>query len=181
MQFIETSIAGAMLIEPRVFEDERGFFLESYSRPVFAEQGIDAAFVQDNHSLSTRQGVVRGLHFQAPPAAQAKLLRVTAGAVWDVVVDLRRGSKTYGRWEGFELTAANKKMIFVPRGCAHGFCTLAPDTEVMYKVDHPYSREHDGGIRWDDPELAIPWPVDGPILSAKDRALPLLSDFHSPF
>lgn len=181
MRFIETSIPGVMVIEPKVFGDERGFFLESYSRTVFAEHGIDTEFVQDNHSLSARKGVVRGLHFQTPPATQAKLLRVTAGAVWDVVADLRKGSATYGTWEGFELTAANKRMIFVPRGLAHGFCTLEPGTEVMYKVDNPYSPEHDGGIRWNDPDLAVRWPVEEPVLSAKDRVLPLLADYDSPF
>jgi dTDP-4-dehydrorhamnose 3,5-epimerase len=181
VRFIETSIPGVMVIEPKVFGDERGFFLESYSRTVFAEHGIDTEFVQDNHSLSARKGVVRGLHFQTPPATQAKLLRVTAGAVWDVVADLRKGSATYGTWEGFELTAANKRMIFVPRGLAHGFCTLEPGTEVMYKVDNPYSPEHDGGIRWNDPDLAVRWPVEEPVLSAKDRVLPVLADYDSPF
>ncbi|MBD3318032.1 MAG: dTDP-4-dehydrorhamnose 3,5-epimerase [Chitinivibrionales bacterium] len=181
MKFIKASIPDVVVIEPRVFEDERGFFLESYSRKVFADNGVDAEFVQDNHSLSVQKGVVRGLHFQTPPATQAKLLRVTAGAVWDVVVDLRSGSPTYGQWEGFELTATDKRMIFVPRGFAHGFCTLAPNTEVIYKVDNLYSKEHDGGVRWDDPDLGISWPIDEPILSAKDRALPLLADFSSPF
>lgn len=181
MKRIETNIEGACLIEPRVFHDDRGFFLESYSRQKFAQIGIACPFVQDNHSRSLRKGVLRGLHFQHPPAAQAKLVRVSAGAVYDVIVDLRTSSPTYGKWQGFELSAKNFLMLFVPPGCAHGFCAIEPNTDVMYKVDTPYSPEHDSGIIWNDPTLAVQWPVDAPLLSTKDAQLERFGDLDSPF
>ena len=181
MKRIETDIEGAWLVEPRVFYDDRGFFLESYSRKAFAEIGITCPFVQDNHSRSLHKGVLRGLHFQRPPAAQAKLVRVSAGAVYDVIVDLRTSSPTYGKWRGFDLSAENFLMLFVPPGCAHGFCAVEPDTDVMYKVDTPYSPEHDSGIIWNDPALAVRWPVDNPLLSGKDARLGRFGDLNSPF
>lgn len=177
----DCSLPGVKLIETAVFEDRRGFFTESYNAERFAQNGIPTTFVQDNHSLSVETGVLRGLHYQLTPKAQTKLVRVTAGAIYDVVVDIRRGSPTYGLWEGFELSAANKKQLLVPQGFAHGFCTLAPNTEVQYKVDCLYSAEHDRGIAWDDPALGIQWPTSMPILSAKDAEHPTLAKADNNF
>lgn len=176
-----TNLNGVILLKPQVFRDHRGFFVESYSQRVLAEAGIDTVFVQDNHSLSVEKGVLRGLHFQIPPRAQTKLVRVIRGAVYDVVVDLRRESPTYLKWEGFELTAEDFRMLYVPKGFAHGFCTLAENTEFTYKNDDFYAPEAEGGIRWNDPGLSIKWPVEEPILSKRDSQLPLLADFNSPF
>lgn len=165
------------IIQPRKFEDERGFFVETYSRPALEAGGIEIEFIQDNQSLSLATGTLRGLHFQRPPFAQDKLVRVIRGRIWDVAVDLRRSSPTFRQWYGLELSAANQTQLLVPKGFAHGFLTLEPDTEVIYKVSAPYSRDHDMGVAWDDPELAVAWPlpVDRPVLSAKDSALPRLS------
>lgn len=160
------------LIEPDVFEDARGFFTESYNREKFASLGVDVEFVQDNHSYSAAAGTVRGLHYQLEPAAQTKLVRVVQGAIYDVVVDIRRQSPTFGRWVGVILSADNHRQLYVPKGFAHGFCTLVPHTHVMYKVDSYYSPEHDRGIRWDDPELGIPWPTTKAVLSEKDAKHP---------
>jgi dTDP-4-dehydrorhamnose 3,5-epimerase len=168
------SLPEVRLIAPDRFGDDRGFFSEVYSRRDFAAAGIAAEFVQDNHSLSAQPGTVRGLHYQLPPFAQAKLVRVVRGAVFDVAVDLRRGSPSFGRHVSAVLSAEAWNRLFVPTGFAHGFCTLEPATEVVYKVTAYYSRDHDRGIRWDDPALGILWPV-GPaaaVLSEKDRALP---------
>ncbi|MFA5925521.1 MAG: dTDP-4-dehydrorhamnose 3,5-epimerase [Parcubacteria group bacterium] len=188
MEFIETTLKGAYLIKPKVFRDERGFFLESYSENVFSEKGIVSRFVQDNHSLSVKKGVLRGLHFQLPPNAQAKLVRVTRGKVYDVIVDLRKDSPTFGKWEGFELSAPaspaggdNSKMLFVPRGFAHAYCTLEDNTEFMYKVDNLYAPEAESGIIWNDPTLNIDWPIENPVLSGKDEKLQFFKDFVSPF
>jgi dTDP-4-dehydrorhamnose 3,5-epimerase len=171
------------LIEPRRFEDERGWFVETYNQRTMTERGVANRFVQDNHSLSRPAGTVRGLHFQAPPHAQAKLVRCTAGSILDVAVDLRRGSPTYGRYLSAELSADNGRQLYVPIGYAHGFVTLEPNTEVCYKVSDFYAPDCDGGIRFDDPDLAIDWrlPPDGAVLSAKDAKLPALKDFDSPF
>ncbi|NBD26689.1 dTDP-4-dehydrorhamnose 3,5-epimerase [Paenibacillus glycinis] len=169
MKIIDTKLIGAKLIEPAVFGDQRGFFMESYNAQRFAEHGLTHAFVQDNHALSAEAGVLRGLHYQLSPKAQTKLVRVTAGAVYDVIVDLRRGSPTYGQWEGFTLSAENKRQLLVPKGFAHGYCTLEPNTEFLYKVDDYYAPEHDRGIAWNDPALAIDWPTVTPILSGKDE------------
>lgn len=178
----EGRLAGVKLIEPTVFADSRGFFMESYTEELYRACGVEARFVQDNHSLSVQRGVLRGLHYQLDPMGQTKLVRVTAGAIWDVVVDIRHGSPTFGQWEAFELTAENKRQLLVPRGFAHGFCTLCENTEVLYKVDAPYSRPHDRGIAWNDPALAIEWPEElVPILSEKDAAHPLLSDAEINF
>jgi dTDP-4-dehydrorhamnose 3,5-epimerase len=170
-------INGLLLVEPRVFEDERGFFMEIFKASEFRSQGIDLDFVQDNHSLSKR-GVLRGLHFQRPPHTQAKLVRVIAGAVWDVAVDLRPGSPSYGRWYGLELSAQNRLMLFIPEGFAHGFITLVDGTELVYKCSTEYRKESDGGVRWDDPDIGIdwPWPLRDVLVSEKDAALPLLRD-----
>jgi dTDP-4-dehydrorhamnose 3,5-epimerase len=173
---IETDLPGVCIIEPDVFGDARGFFTESYHALKYQEHGIEVTFVQDNHSLSARAGTIRGLHYQLPPVAQAKLVRVTQGAIYDVAVDIRRDAETFGRHVGVLLTAENHRQLFVPAGFAHGFCTLVADTHVMYKVDAHYSAEHDRGIRWDDPALGIVWPARDPLLSGKDRMHPLLRD-----
>ena len=176
-------ISGLILFEPKKFGDHRGFFSETYSRPRLAELGFHAEFIQDNHSRSTEAGVVRGLHFQSPPFAQAKLLRVTRGAILDVVVDIRRGSPTWGEHAAVEISAANWLQLLVPAGFAHGFVTLAPDTEVLYKVTNVYAPEHDHGVLWSDPDLGIDWPVapEAAILSDKDRVQPRLAEIESPF
>jgi len=168
-------LVGLVVVEPRVFTDDRGYFFESFKESEYKRAGIVGPFVQDNHSQSTR-GVIRGLHFQRAPHAQGKLVRVVVGAAWDVVVDLRPGSATYGRWFGLELSAENRKMLYVPPGFAHGFLTLTEVAEFLYKCTAEYHRESEGGIRWDDPELAIEWPrLDVPFtVSEKDAALPFL-------
>jgi dTDP-4-dehydrorhamnose 3,5-epimerase len=181
VEFNRTKLDGVILVQPDVHGDDRGFFIESYARQKFLAGGIEPVFVQDNHSRSVQKGVLRGLHFQLPPFAQSKLIRVTAGAIFDVVVDLRKGSPSFGKWEGFELSAANFRMLFVPAGFAHGFCTLAENTEVQYKVDVPYSPMHDSGVRWNDPDIGITWPIEHPVLSKKDGELGAFRKFDSPF
>jgi dTDP-4-dehydrorhamnose 3,5-epimerase len=171
----DTKLQGVKLIVPKVFGDHRGFFMESYNQQEYHKHGLDFHFVQDNHSLSAEIGIIRGLHYQLNPKAQTKLVRVTAGAIYDVVVDIRRGSPTFGQWQGFTLSADNKLQLLVPKGFAHGFCTLVPNCEVQYKVDDYYSPEYDRGIAWNDSELRIDWPAHDPILSEKDRALPRFS------
>jgi dTDP-4-dehydrorhamnose 3,5-epimerase len=171
------------LVKPRRFADSRGYFMETYGSAQFAANGIGAAFVQDNQAQSVERGTIRGLHFQAPPKAQAKLVRVVKGAIFDVAVDIRRRSPSYGRWCAATLTAAGAEQLFVPHGFAHAYCTLEPDTEVLYKVDDYYTPASEGGIRWDDPTIGIAWPVENgkAILSDKDKALPFLAGFESPF
>jgi len=183
MEFQKTSLEDAFLIKPQVFQDERGFFCETYSAKKFAAAGIDAVFVQDNHSLSVTKGVLRGLHFQLPEDTQAKLVRVTKGAVYDVIVDLRKDSPTFGKWEGFELTANNFYMLYVPRGFAHGFVTLEDYTEFQYKCDNFYAPENESGIIWNDQDLKIYWPIEKPILSEKDKKLATFKEFikNNPF
>jgi dTDP-4-dehydrorhamnose 3,5-epimerase len=167
---------------PYRFQDERGFFSEVWSDERFAAAGIAATFVQDNVSVSKTKGVIRGLHFQAPPAAQAKLVRVSRGAVFDVGVDIRRSSPTFGRWAGVVLSAEKWNQLYVPQGFAHGFVTLEDDTEVTYKVSAAYSPENERSIRWDDPAIGIEWPIAvQPTLSAKDEAAPLLADVETGF
>ena len=169
-------------IRPAKFGDARGFFSETYNQARFADAGIDLTFVQDNHSLSGDVGTVRGLHFQVPPFAQDKLVRVTKGAIYDVAVDIRRGSPTYGAHIGVRLSAADWNQLLVPVGFAHGFCTLERDTEVIYKVSAPYSRDHDLGLLWNDPALGIAWPLTGDaILSDKDKMQPRLADLPAYF
>ena len=179
----ELSIPGVLCVSPQKFGDSRGYFMETFHGQQFAAIGIDARFVQDNQSLSALAGTVRGLHFQCPPGAQAKLVRVLRGTIFDAVVDIRRASPTYGKWCGATLTATGGEQLFVPRGFAHAFCTLEPDTEVSYKVDSYYAPELDAGLFWNDPAIGIEWPVapDAANLSAKDRGLPLWRDFDSPF
>lgn len=181
MEIIKTKLNDCYLIKPKVFSDNRGFFLESYSEKKFFELGLCARFVQDNHSYSSIKGVVRGLHFQAPPFTQTKLVRVTRGKVYDVTVDLRKISSTFGQWEAFELSAENFLMLYIPKGFAHGFCTLTDDTEFCYKNDNFYSPSHEGSIRWNDPTINISWPVENPILSEKDAKAQFFGDFKSPF
>lgn len=178
MQVQSLAIPDVKLLTPRRFGDARGFFAETYSRKVLSELGFSDEFVQDNHSLSREVGVVRGLHFQLPPFAQAKLVRVIRGAIFDVAVDIRRGSPTFGTWVGAELTADNFTQILVPAGFAHGFVTRAPDTEVVYKVTAYYAPSHDRGILWNDPAIGIDWGVDpsAAILSEKDRNHPTLAN-----
>lgn len=177
MNFIKTNIEGILVIEPKVFTDPRGSFYESYRKKLFAQNGIKDDFVQDNISTSVR-GVLRGLHYQIAPRAQAKLMRVLRGSVYDVAVDIRPRSKTFGKFFATVLSAENKKMLYVPKGFAHGFCVLEEGTEFLYKVSDYYSPEHERGILWSDPGLAIPWPDPGRafILSEKDKKYPKLAD-----
>lgn len=170
-------------IIPARFRDDRGYFSEIYNRRRLAELGIEADFCQDNHSLSTAEGTLRGLHFQAPPFAQAKLVRVLRGAILDVAVDAREGSPTFGRHVSTELSAENGAQLFVPAGFLHGFVTRAPDTEVAYKVNAHYDRTSEGSVLWNDPDLAIDWgiPSDAVILSGKDAIAPIWADFKTPF
>ena len=179
----ETALAGVRIITPRKLGDERGFFSETYNRQAFAAAGVPLEFLQDNQSLSAEPGTVRGLHFQAPPFAQGKLVRVLRGAIFDVVVDLRRSSPTFGQHLAVELSAANWRQLFIPIGFAHGFCTLERDTEVFYKVTNYYSAAHDRGLAWDDEVLGIAWPVAKAqaILSERDRRHPSLRDLATPF
>lgn len=183
MNVVSLDIHEVKLIRPRRFEDFRGFFVETWNRESFAQSGIPADFVQDNASLSRQAGTIRGLHYQRAPAAQAKLFRVVRGAAFDVAVDLRRTSPTFGRHVAATLSAQGGEQMFVPAGFAHGFCTLEPDTEVAYKVSQLHSPEHEAGIAWDDPDIGIDWPLSGkaPILSDRDKSLPLLSAIDPPF
>ncbi|MCD5028412.1 dTDP-4-dehydrorhamnose 3,5-epimerase [Enterococcus asini] len=181
----KTNLTDVLIVEPEVFGDHRGFFTESYSEEDFKAAGITANFVQDNHSLSSQAGVLRGLHFQKGAAAQTKLIRVVTGAVLDVIVDIRKGSPTYGKWEGYILSEANHRQLLVPKGFAHGFVTLTDNVNFLYKCDNYYNAEADGGIAFDDPDLAIDWPIDikKAILSEKDQHHPTLKEFsaENPF
>lgn len=181
MKVMQTKFKDAVIIEPRVFGDQRGFFMESYNKLSFEQKGIEYNFIQDNHSLSAESGVLRGLHYQKPPKAQTKLVRVISGAVYDVIVDIRKTSSTYGQWIGVILSADNKRQLLIPKGFAHGFCTLVPNTEVLYKVDEYYSPENDRGILWNDEDLGIGWPMSNPVLSEKDKGHPLLKDAEVHF
>jgi dTDP-4-dehydrorhamnose 3,5-epimerase len=177
-----TGLSGLIVITPRRFGDHRGYFSETWSRARLAEHGVDIDFVQDNQSLSVEVGTVRGLHFQKPPRAQAKLVRCGRGVLFDVAVDIRRGSPTYGRWFGVELSAENGRQLLIPAGFAHGFVTRVPETEIIYKCSDYYAPETEGALRWDDPDLAIDWGLAGdPILSAKDAAAGAFAGFDSPF
>jgi dTDP-4-dehydrorhamnose 3,5-epimerase len=180
----DQSLNPVQIITPRRHGDERGWFMETWSARAFQARGLSIGFVQDNHSHSRHAGVIRGLHFQSPPFAQAKLVRCVRGAIFDVAVDLRKASASYGRWVGRRLTAENAEQMFIPEGFAHGFMTLEPETEVIYKVSAPYAPAHDQGLRWNDPDIAISWPqLPGvtPMLSPKDRDLGALAQFESPF
>ena len=180
MKVIPTDFEGVRLLEPRVFHDDRGWFFESWNQREFTAAGFDDVFVQDNHSRS-RRNTVRGLHYQAPPHAQTKLVRVTRGEIYDVVVDLRRGAPTYGQWRAFSLSADNRRMLYIPRGFAHGFAAVSEPADVFYKCSAFYAPESARGIRWDDPDLGIDWPVRDPILSEQDRKLPAFRAIEACF
>lgn len=179
----ETGLPGIRILTPSRYGDQRGFFSETWNRAALAEQGIDIDFVQDNHSLSEAVGTVRGLHFQAPPHAQAKLVRCGRGRLFDVAVDIRKGSPTYGRWVGAELSFENGRQMLVPAGFLHGFVTLEPDTEIIYKCSDYYAPETEGAVRFDDPAIGIDWGIapDRAVVSAKDATAPLLAEFETPF
>lgn len=185
MKLIETKIDGAFIIEPDVYGDNRGWFMETYNEQKFKELGIDCTFVQDNMSYSAIKGTLRGLHYQREPYCQAKLVRCTKGSVIDVAVDIRKGSPTYGQWVSVELSEDNKKMFFMPHGMAHGFLTISDEVEFQYKVDNLYNKESEGGIKYDDPTINVDWGslLKGikPILSAKDEILPTLDECNANF
>jgi dTDP-4-dehydrorhamnose 3,5-epimerase len=174
-RFVRSEIPDVVIVEPRVFPDERGFFMETYKRSEFAVQGIDEIFVQGNHSR-TAKGILRGLHYQKHPKAQGKLLRVLFGEIFDVAVDLRQGAPTFGKWVAFSLTSENRKMLYVPAGFAHGFCVLSDDAEVSYMTTAEYAPEYERGVRWDDCDLGIRWPIANPKLSSQDLSWPRLRD-----
>ncbi|MEG1473442.1 MAG: dTDP-4-dehydrorhamnose 3,5-epimerase [Christensenella sp.] len=181
MKRIETGIDGLVVVEMDCFGDNRGWFMETYSKPKFEAMGITCEFVQDNQSYSAQKGTLRGLHFQTNPMAQSKLLRCTRGRILDVAVDIRKNSPTYKKWYAVELTAENKKQFFMPKGMAHGFVTLSDDVEVQYKVDAVYAPQCDRSIRFDDPEIGVDWGIANPILSEKDLKAPLLADSDCDF
>ena len=182
MECEKTPLDGVVILTPRRFGDARGWFTEAWNARTLAGAGVDAAFVQDNHSFSAPKGTLRGLHYQSHPHAQAKLVRCSAGAIWDVAVDVRDGSPTFGRWFGTELSAGNGRQLFVPVGFLHGFVTLTENAEVQYKCTDFYAPDCDGGVRWDSASLAIDWPVEGaPVLSEKDAAAPDFSGWATPF
>lgn len=169
MKFTEHTISGVFEIKPDPHFDDRGFFMRVYDVELFEKYGVNKSWVQENHSRSEQEGIIRGLHFQFPPFSETKLIRCIRGSVLDVFVDLRKGSKTFGQWSSIILNEENKKMVLIPRGLAHGFCTLTEVSEVVYKVDNFYSREYEKGLIWNDPDLRISWPVEYPILSQKDQ------------
>ena len=177
MQIKKREMKGVYEINLTAINDKRGFFMRTYAREIFEKFNIDRNWVQENHSCSMKKGIIRGLHFQFPPYCETKLVRCIKGTIFDVFVDLRKNSSTFGRWDSIELSEDNKKMIYIPRGFAHGFCTLADDCEVLYKVDNNYNPEAEGGIIWNDKTLNIKWPTDNPILSQKDANLPTFDKF----
>lgn len=176
MKIIKTNLQDVVMVETDVHGDHRGFFTESYTKAKFHEAGITNDFIQDNHSLSVEPGVLRGMHYQRNPKAQTKLVRVTSGAIYDVLVDMRKGSPTYCKWEGYILSEYNHRQLLVPKGFAHGFCTITGNVNVQYKVDESYSPEHDAGIAFDDQDIGIEWPMTNVILSGKDEKHPRLKD-----
>jgi len=180
MEIIKTPLEGLLIIKPEVFEDERGYFFESFNHEKFLALGLDLKFYQDNESKS-KKGVLRGLHFQAPPFSQGKLVRVMRGSVLDVAVDIRRNSPTYGKWESIVLSGQNKWMYWIPAGFAHGFATLEDDTIFFYKCTQVYNKASEGSILWNDPDLNINWGINDPVISGKDKISPKFKDFKSPF
>jgi dTDP-4-dehydrorhamnose 3,5-epimerase len=182
-QFKSLAIAEVVIVTPKQFVDRRGYFMETYRASDFEALGIKTGFIQHNQAMSVERGTLRGLHFQRPPFAQAKLIRVLKGAIFDVAVDLRQGSPDYGKWVGSTMSAEGAEQLFVPQGFAHGYCTMEPGTEVAYMCDAYYAADHEGGINFADPDLAIDWPIPASeaVLVERDRALPLLRDFVSPF
>ncbi|MEK4981408.1 dTDP-4-dehydrorhamnose 3,5-epimerase [Bacillus sp. FSL K6-6540] len=181
MNVTPLKLTDAFVLEPVVHGDHRGFFMESYNDLLFKQHGITYNFIQDNQSLSAEAGVLRGLHYQLNPKAQTKLIRALTGAIYDVIVDIRKSSPTFGQWVGVILSEHNHRQLLVPKGFAHGFCTLVPNTQVLYKVDEYYSPENDRGILWNDPALGIDWPTSNPTLSDKDQRHPLLKDAEMNF
>lgn len=181
MQIEPTPLTDVLVLTPARFGDARGWFSETFNASRFHAAGLTMDWVQDNHSFSGTVGTLRGMHFQRPPHAQDKLVRCTRGVIFDVAVDIRKGSPTYGQWFGVELTPENGKQLLVPKGFLHGFVTRAPDTEVQYKCSDLYAPDCDGGIRWNDPDIAVDWGVSDPILSAKDQVAPFFASFDSPF
>lgn len=181
MDLLKTKLEGVYILIPKVFGDHRGFFMESWSRRTMEEAGLFYDFVQDNHSLSTVKGTLRGIHFQKGDKAQAKLVRCVRGAVLDVAVDLRHDSPTYKQWIGVEISEENKKQLLIPRGFGHGFVTLTDHVEFLYKADNYYAPEADGGIRWNDPDIGVDWDIDHPVLSEKDTRNPFLKDIEPVF
>lgn len=181
MQVEQTSLPGVMILAPKRFGDARGWFCETWNADVMQAAGLDLHFVQDNHSFSAAAGTLRGLHYQRPPHAQDKLVRCSRGVIFDVAVDFRRGSATFGQWVGVELSAENGWQLLVPKGFLHGFVTRVADTEVQYKCTDVYAPDCDGAVRWDDPDIGIDWGVADPVLSTKDAAAPVLRDVASPF
>ena len=181
MEFIKTELEGVYIVEPKVFGDNRGFFMESWSKREFEAAGLHYDFVQDNHSSSTVKGTLRGIHFQRGDMAQAKLVRCVRGAVMDVAVDLRPSSPTYKKWTSAVLSEEIKRQLLIPRGFGHGFVTLTDHVEFLYKADNPYAPASEGGIRWNDPDLAVDWGVESPILSAKDETAPFFKDAVTGF
>ena len=181
MEIVPLKLSGSfkIILDPR--KDERGYFVRTFDKAIFQAGGLTTEWVQENQSLSNCRGILRGLHFQRPPHAETKLIRVVVGAILDVFVDLRKASPTYGQWDSVDLSADNHTMVYVPKGFAHGFCSTADVAVVTYKVDANYAPEAEGGLRWDDETLDIKWPTDKPFLSVKDRALPAFKDFASPF
>ena len=181
MKFHSRKLEGVWEISPSPRLDSRGFFMRTFDQEVFREAGLSRRWVQENHSRSERKGILRGLHFQFPPHAETKLVRCIRGAVWDVFVDLRFDSPTFGQWDALELSETNKKMVFIPRGFAHGFCTLTDLSEVLYKVDNAYAPNAEGGLLWSDPELNITWPAEAPLLSEKDSNNMTFQHFKESF
>lgn len=182
MKFYETKLSNVYVLEPTAHGDHRGWFMETYSEAKFKEEGISYSFIQDNQSFSALKGTLRGLHYQLNPKAQTKLVRCTKGSIFDVAVDIRKGSQTYGEWIGIELSEKNKKQLLIPKGFAHGFLTLTDDVEVQYKVDELYAPEYDRGIIWNETTLGIAWPTDIiPILSSKDEKLPKIGEAENNF
>ncbi|WP_138755231.1 dTDP-4-dehydrorhamnose 3,5-epimerase [Paenibacillus sinopodophylli] len=181
MNIIKTKLPGVLILEPKKHQDKRGYFLESYNLKTFRNHGLNISFVQDNLSYSEEVGTLRGLHYQLTPHAQTKLISVNAGAIFDVVVDIRYNSPTYGQWIGEIISLENSRQLLVPKGYAHGYCTIQNQTQIIYKVDEFYSPVHDRGIAWNDPALAIDWPTSNPILSDKDTKHPMLADAEINF
>lgn len=182
MQVEKTALAGVVIVTPQRFGDDRGWFVETFNAARMAAAGISVGFVQDNHSMSARVGTLRGLHYQKPPHAQDKLVRCSRGAIFDVAVDIRVGSPTYGQWVGAELSAENGRQLLVPKGFLHGFVTRVADTEVQYKCSDVYAPDCDAGVRWNDPDIGIDWGLPGdPVLSGKDQVQPFLKEIKSPF
>jgi dTDP-4-dehydrorhamnose 3,5-epimerase len=179
---VETPLSGVKIINPKVFGDHRGWFMETYNAAWFKEVGIGITFIQDNHSFSATKGTLRGMHYQLNPKAQTKLVRCIKGAIFDVAIDIRKGSPTYGEWFGLELSAENKKQLLIPKGFAHGFMTLTDEAEVQYKVDTLYAPESERGIIWNDSVIGVKWPLDiAPVLSSKDKTAPTLAEAENNF